>query len=54
MKLRRRKHILWDYNGDGQFFKEKFGGFWKNYWNRVHRRRERGEISDEIGQLSVR
>ena len=31
-KMKRRKGILWDYNGDGLYEEEKIKGYWKRYW----------------------
>ena len=36
--LKRRKHIRWEYNGDGQFYKERYSRFDKRYWNKWLRR----------------
>jgi hypothetical protein len=30
-KLCRRKGILWDYNGDGQYAAEKISPWWRRY-----------------------
>ena len=30
--MKRRKGILWDYNGDGLYEEEKIKGYWKRYW----------------------
>ena len=35
----RRKGILWDYNGDGIFLKEKMSSSEKRYWRRWKCRR---------------
>ena len=37
-KLKRRKGIVYDYNGDGQFPQERINKFWKRYWSRWLRR----------------
>jgi len=37
-KLKRRKGIKWDYNGDGRHRHERIRGFWKRYWRRWQRR----------------
>lgn len=37
----RRKGIYWDYNGDGVFHSERIKGFYKKYWRRWKRRREK-------------
>ena len=37
---RRRKGIMWEYNYDG-LFPERWDLFWKKYWRRWRRRREK-------------
>ena len=37
-KLKRRKGIRYDYNGDGIFEQERIKGFWKKYWRKWHLR----------------
>ncbi|KKN30944.1 hypothetical protein LCGC14_0828950 [marine sediment metagenome] len=37
-KYKRRKGILYDYNGDCRFDQERIKGFWKRYWRRWHLR----------------
>jgi hypothetical protein len=37
---KRRKGIMWEYNYDG-LFPERWDGFWKKYWRRWRRRREK-------------
>ena len=32
--MKRRKHILWEYNGDGRFAKERLSRYWKRYWRK--------------------
>jgi len=44
---RRRKGILWDYNGDGMFNKERLSRFWQRYWNKFNRRRAKREIEKQ-------
>lgn len=39
--MKRRKGIKWDYNGDGQYRRERVKGFWKRYWRRWQRRQFR-------------
>lgn len=34
----RRKGIVWDYDGDGRFARERIKGAWKRYWRRWSRR----------------
>jgi hypothetical protein len=34
----RRKGILYEYNGDGLFSRERIKGVWKRYWKRWARR----------------
>lgn len=31
-RMKRRKGIFWEYNGDGMFESERIKGFWKRYW----------------------
>jgi hypothetical protein len=38
----RRKGIRWEYNGDGQFPRERWSRFWKRYWRRWRRRNDQG------------
>lgn len=38
-KLKRRKGIRYDYNGDGRFDKERIKGYWKRYWRKWNLRR---------------
>jgi hypothetical protein len=35
---RRRAGILWEYNGDGRFWRERIKGADKRYWRRWRRR----------------
>jgi len=37
-KFKRRKGILYDYNGDGVYDKERIKGYWKRYWRKWHLR----------------
>jgi len=43
-KFTRRKGIVYDYNGDGQFPQEVIKKFWKRYWSRWLRRKLNKEI----------
>jgi len=37
-RFKRRKGILYDYNGDGMYSSEKIKGYWKRYWRKWHLR----------------
>lgn len=41
---KRRKHIDWDYNYDGMFYKERYTKFDKRYWNKWIRKNGKKEI----------
>lgn len=40
---RRRKGIMWDFNGDGRFPTERIKGWWKRYWRKWNQRRLHGQ-----------
>lgn len=46
--MKRRKGILWDYNGDGRFARERIKGVWKRYWRRWSRRMSRASSFEDV------
>ncbi len=46
-KFKRRKGILYDYNGDCRFEEERIKGFWKHYWRKWDLRRIKKEMIEE-------
>lgn len=46
--MKRRKHIWYEFNGDGRFPKDRIKGFWKRHWNKWFKRIKDKEMEDEI------
>ena len=47
-KLRRRKGIRWEYNGDGMYVFERILKYDKRYWRRWMKRKLKAELREEI------
>jgi len=38
--MKRRKHIWYEFNGDGRFTKDRIKGFWKRYFRKWLKREQ--------------